>query len=138
MKKKRLFIIPAGLVFIVLAGFIWWRMPVTFLANVSAGEVASIEVMDGNSGRQFAITEVEDISYIVANIQQNTMKKWQPSLGYMGYSYQMTFLNAAGHKIAKFVLNSNDTIRKDPFFYCNKTAGLCYDYLGELENQYSK
>ena len=34
--------------------------------------------------------------------------------------------------IPLFILNSDDTIRKDPFFYrCD--GGLCFDYINELE-----
>ena len=60
------------------------------------------------------------------------MKRGNISSNYNGFSYVMTFNGTDGKIIDSFIINSEDTIRDDPFFYrCN--GGLCFDYLKSLE-----
>ena len=77
----------------------------------------------------------EEIQAIVENIQSTPMKRDKISVNYSGFSFRMNFYGENGRVLDSFVVNSTDTIRSDPFFYCCD-GGLCYDYLGELEAQY--
>lgn len=64
------------------------------------------------------------------------MERNKISIGYFGYGFRVYFYDEAGKKIESFIINSADTIRKDPFFYrCD--GDLCYDYLEEIEDKYS-
>ena len=129
MKKK----LAISVVVIVIMGYIWWPSPVHFLNNVNADDVLSVEVFSGNSGDGFTVEKKNDISYIVSNIQNITMKREKVSFGYMGYGYSLKLYNGNGKKIDEFIVNSNNLIRKDPFFYKDTTRNLCYDYLKGLE-----
>jgi hypothetical protein len=121
------------LVMVVILGYIWWSLPVHFLDNVNANDVLSIEVFNGNSGENFTIENIDDISYIVSNIQNLAMERENVSIGYMGYSFRLKFYNNNDKKIDEFIVNSYSTIRKDPFFYKNTSGKLCVDYLNDLE-----
>ncbi len=121
------------LVMVVIIGYIWWSLPIHFLDNVNANDVLSIEVFNGNSGENFTIENINDISHIVSNIQSLTMKREKISVGYMGTLYSLTFYDFNGKIIDQFIVNGYSTIRKDPFFYKNTTSKLCVDYLNDLE-----
>ena len=133
MKKKR-FIFPGIAAALLLAGLLWWTTPVTFLGGVAAGEVASIEVFDGNTGAAFSIVSRQEIEFIVSNIQQAEMQREKVSLGYMGTRFRLTFCDSAGRPLESFIVNSVNTIRKDPFFYRDPAGGLCAEYLASLES----
>ena len=46
------------------------------------------------------------------------------------------YVDENGNEIESFIINSPNTIRKDPFFYrCD--GDLCFDFLKELEEKYS-
>ncbi len=135
MKKKILIPIFVVAILIILA-VVYCFMPKTFGKNVKPSEVDHINVFDGNTGIGFTITNTEDIKYIVENIQSHPMKKDGISLGRMGYSFKISYIDSNDKDvISEFILNSEDIIRKDPFFYvCD--GGLCFDYIKECEEVY--
>ena len=115
-----------------VGGIIWWNSPVHFL-NVE--DVAYIKVFNGNNGKSYVIDNKEDVSYIVNNISDTELRKTKISLGYMGYKFRLSFFNVDVKEIDKFILNDENTIRKDPFFYESKTGELCIEYLWELDDK---
>ena len=122
MKKRiSIFVIIALIVF--AAGY--YFMPKTFGLNVNSSEVDHINVFDGNTGTGFTITSPEDIRYIV--------KKDGIALGRMGYALKISYIDENDKDVIPvFILNSDTTIRKKPFFYvCD--GGLCFDYIKNLE-----
>ena len=56
------------------------------------------------------------------------------SLGYMGTRFRLTFYDDSGVPLETLIVNSANTIRKDPFFYRDPDASLCLDYLVSLED----
>lgn len=130
MKSRRSIVITT--IGVVMLGFIWWSSPVHFLKNVLPEEISHIEVFDGNTGYQFQIERPEEIEYIISNIQNREMRREKVSLGYMGTSYRLTFLDTQDRVVEEFIVNHAETIRKDPFFYTDASAGLCVDYLERL------
>jgi len=134
MKRIKLLIVCS----IILVGIVWWLAPVTFLKNVSASEVASIEVIGGDTGRGFTIIDPEDIDFIVENIKGIPVKKKKISLMYSGGYFNLTFKDRNGKNINHLSVNGPDTIRKDPFFYYDDTASLCVDFLEEVEGNMNK
>ena len=135
MKKElRILVI---LIAVLLVGTVGcYFMPKKFGKNVNPSEVDHINVFDGNTGTGFTITDSEDIEYIVANIQGISMKRDGISLGRTGYSFKINYINSNDKDIIPvFILNSDNTICKDPFFYrCD--GGLCFDYLKACEEKY--
>ena len=131
MKKKLVFVVV--LVILVVAGFIWWKLPVKFLNGLDAKDIDRIEVMDRTTGNEFVIKAKEDISYIVTNIQNIEMDKHKLSIGYMGTRFDMSFYDKSNNLIDEFIINADDAIRKDPIFYNDSNAGLCVDYIENIE-----
>ena len=133
MKRNRkiLFAILAAINVIAVILTVWYFLPQKFLRSVSPTDVVSISVFDGNTGKSFTIDNSEEIKYIVENIQSREMKKDGISLFHSGYSFRMNFYGENEKVLDSFIINSSNTIRSDPFFYCCDD-GLCYDYLEEL------
>lgn len=135
MKKElRILVILIAVLLVGTVGY--YFMPKKFGKNVNPSEVDHINVFDGNTGTGFTITDSEDIEYIVANIQGISMKRDGISLGRTGYSFKISYINSNDKDIIPvFILNSDNTICKDPFFYrCD--GGLCFDYLKACEEKY--
>ena len=130
--RKRRFIFLAAVSVLLLAALVWWATPVTFLEGVPADKVTSIEVFDGGTGIGFTVVAPEDIQYIVSNLQQASMQREKLSLGYMGTRFRLTFYDDSGVPLETLIVNSANTIRKDPFFYRDPDASLCLDYLDYL------
>lgn len=137
MKKKKILYVLVTILVIVAAFAVWYIIPTHFLGGVEASDITKIYVFDGNTGKGFDITDEEEIAYIVDNIKETKLEKGMISLGNMGYSLEMSFYNEKDKEIESFILNSDDTIRDDPFSYwCD--GGLCYEYIKELEGDYVK
>lgn len=132
--KKKIVIIVCAAAILLLGIFIWWKIPVHLLKGTAPSDIQAITVFDGNIGKGFTIDAPEEIAYIVTNIQNAEMTRGKISLGYTGYRFRLSFPEGSG--VAEFVINSRDTIRKDPFFYTDAASALCYDYLEELEAKY--
>ena len=75
-------------------------------------------------------------SSIFQDNQLISMKRDGISLGRTGYSFKISYINSNDKDVIPvFILNSDNTICKDPFFYrCD--GGLCFDYLKECEEKY--
>ena len=137
MKKK---IISYAIIAIVLLALIivcvWYYSPKTFLKGVNAEDIASISVFNGSTGGRFTVENVGDIRYIVENLQSTPMKRDNISSNYDGFHFKLTFKDANGSVIDSFIINSDTTVRDDPFFY-RSDGGLCFAYLQELESNYT-
>ena len=136
MKNKKIRLIIAIVFVLMVALAIWYFIPTTFLSKVDPSDIKSISVFDGNTGEGFDFSNADEIRYVVENIQSTKMKKDTLSIGYAGFCFRISFFAENGKEIESFIINSSNTIRKDPFFYrCN--GDLCFDYLKELEETYS-
>ena len=114
---------------------VWFFIPKTFLKGVDPSDIKSVSVFDGNTGKSFVIDDADEIKSIVENIQNTELRRGKISLAYAGYGFRLGFGDSSG-KSAEFIINSNDTVRADPFFY-RCSGGLCFDYLKELEGKYA-
>ena len=135
-KQKITLLIIVIVIAAAAISLVWYFSPRTFLGGVEPSDIKSIVIFDGNTGKGFYISDADEIRYIVENVQGNKMERDCVSMGYTGWSFHMVFCDETGKPIESFVINSVDTIRKDPFFYrCD--GDLCFDYLKELEAKYS-
>jgi hypothetical protein len=132
--KKKTSVILVVILLVIIIGMIWWYKPVFFLQGVNSGDVAYIIIANGTNGDELTIEDASDISYIIDNIQNIPMKKEKISMTYAGTGIRLAFYTNDGKKIDEFSVNYYDTIRKDPFFYTDKTGSLCVNYLRELED----
>lgn len=70
-------------------------------------------MFNGNTGKETHITEESQIENIINNLNDIKMKRRKPSVGYMGYSFNMTIYLSDGKKADGwngFIINSSDTI----------------------------
>ncbi len=133
MKKKAA--IFASIAVIVLVIFAIWFNTTIDLMNLDSNEISEIVVFNGNTGKATRITDESQIENIINNLNDIKLKRWQPSVGYMGYSFKMTIYLSDGKKAGgwnDFIINSSDTIRKDPFFYTVIEGSIDYDYIGSI------
>ena len=136
MKHKKIRFIIATVFVLIVALAIWYFIPTTFLSKVNPSDIKSISVFDGNTGERFDFSNADEIHYVVENIQNTKMKKDTLSIGYTGFRFRISFFDRNGKEIESFIINTSNTIRKDPFFYrCD--GNLCFDYLKELAEKYS-
>ena len=117
---------------LLLIGIAYYYAPVTFLKGVEPEDIACITIFDGNTGEVSDITGTKDIAYITENIQSIPVRRTGISILEMGYRCRMTFTDEKGGVVEELTVNSEDTIRKDPFFLTTEEGGLCFDYIWDL------
>lgn len=135
MKKRTVCIILVVILLSFCIGFeIYYRAPVNFLENVSSKDVGCIAVFNGSSGARFTVSDEETMLQIIENLQGVTAKRNGISPNHDGYAYQLTFMDEQGKTIDTLIVNSANTVRKDPFFYEITDGTLCYGLLQTLES----
>ncbi|MBP3361098.1 MAG: hypothetical protein J6N52_09620 [Clostridia bacterium] len=112
--------------------------PVRFLNGESAETVSAINVFNGNTGKRYVIDDKDDIQYIIENLQNADFKIRQLSVGYIGTGFNLEFIGNNGKRMDKVVINSDNTLRKDPFFYTENNSALCTEYLENIEYMLDK
>lgn len=130
IKKKIVWILSITAI-IIIGGFIWWNVP-TSIINISPSKVSKIEIFDGNTGKTITIIDTKDIDHIIKNLNTVSVKKESISFGVMGYSFRTKIYKTNGSLYKEFIINSSDTIRKDPFFYRDSSGSIDYDYVRNL------
>ena len=133
MKKK--ISILLSVVLILLVGItVWYHAPIN-LMNLDANEVMEIVVFNGNSGNTTHIEDKEQIQHIIDNLNDVEVKRSRLSAGYSGYSFKVTIYLSDGNEADdwnNFIINSDDTIRKDPFFYSVIKGKIDYNYIENI------
>ena len=133
MKKK--ISILLSVVLILLVGIaVWYHAPIN-LMNLDANEVMEIVVFNGNSGNTTHIEDKEQIQHIIDNLNDVEVKRSKLSAGYSGYSFKVTIYLSDGNEAGdwnNFIINSDDTIRKDPFFYSVIKGKIDYNYIENI------
>lgn len=100
--------------------------------SIDPSNVSRIAVFDGNTGYSIEITEAKDIDHIISNLNKITFQKGKSAFGYMGYSFSTKMFDENGRRVEEFIINSNDTIRYNGFFYRSKDHLIDYDYIAKL------
>ena len=116
--KKKMIILLSAMVICLIGIIVWYNVSLN-LTDLVPDEVMEIVVFNGNSGETTHIT----------------VKKWKPSVGYTGYSFKITIYLSDGNEADgwnNFIINSEDTIRKDPFFYSVVTGKIDYNYIKSI------
>lgn len=133
MKKKIIILLSA--MAILFAGIaIWYNTPID-LMDLDHNEVMEIVVFNGNSGNTTHIKDKEQIQHIIANLNDVEVKRAKLSVGYSGYSFKVTIYLSDGNEADdwnNFIINSDDSIRKDPFFYSVTKGKMDYNYIEDI------
>jgi hypothetical protein len=110
---------------------VWWLVP-SKMVRINPEDVLKIKIFNGNNGKEIVITERSEIDHIINNIKSISFRKGKISIGYMGYSFRTTIYKSNGSVYKTFIINSEDTIRKDPFFYRDSTGSIDYNFIKDL------
>lgn len=103
--------------------------------NLDHNEVMELVIFNGNSGNTTHIKDEEQIQHIIDNLNDVEVKRAKLSLGYSGYSYKVTIYLSDGNEAYdwnNFIINSDNTIRKDPFFYSVTKGKIDYSYIENI------
>ncbi len=133
-KKKILCTILIAVIVVAGIGLIWYNSSVDML-NLDVEKVATIKIQNGNTGEMLEITNQEDISYLIEQWNNTELSCQKLSFGYVGYSLCITILDGNGNKLSgmnDFYINSDEVMRKDPFFYDLGSGNLNHNYIQEL------
>ena len=133
MKKKVPLVL--AVVLILVTGIAVWYHAQIDLMNLDPDEVMEIAVFNGSSGNTTQIKDREQIQHIIDDLNGIELKRSKLSVGYTGYSFQVTIYLSDGSEAEgwnHFIINSEDTIRKDPFFYSVTEGKIEYGYIENL------
>ncbi|TYQ16765.1 UNVERIFIED_CONTAM: hypothetical protein Cloal_3336 [Acetivibrio alkalicellulosi] len=131
MKRSRKFIGVCVILVIIIVSLIWWNTPSSII-DIAPSDVSKINFFDGNTGNSITITNPKDIEHIIQNLNMARLKKEKLSIGYMGYSYKTTIYKINGSVYKELIVNSSDTIRRDPFFYRDNSESIDYKFIQKL------
>ncbi len=132
--KRKLKIVLGAFIVILALGILWYNAPLS-ATDLDPKDIKEIVVFDGNSGKSLHIEKQKDIDYIIESLNSLRIKRRGLSLGYMGYRYKTTIYLNSGEEadgFNSFIINSPDTIRKDPFFYTTLGSNTPCDYIEDL------
>lgn len=129
-RKPAFWVTLIAIVTCVIVAIYFMTSPITGMAK-NADRVTKITVFDGTSGRELVVTDRDEIDKIVAYVNDMKLQRGKVSLTYSGYHYRITFEPKKG-SWDTFILNSADSVRKDPFFYSVEAETGLYAYLTEL------
>ena len=132
--KKRIPILLSVLLIVLVGITVWYYAPID-LMNLDTNEVMEIVVFNGNSGNATHIEDKEQIQYIIDNLNDIEVKRSKLSAGYTGYSFKVTIYLSDGNEADgwnNFIINSDDTLRKAPFFYSVTKGRIDYNYIEKI------
>ena len=132
--KKRILIIVSAICVLLLGSIIWYHFPTDFV-DLNPEDVLEIVIFDGNTGNALHIKEEKDIEYLIDNLNAVRLKRDKFSIGYSGYRFKTTIYLKDGEEAEgwnNFIINSNDTVRKDPFFFRVIDGSIDYQYIQSL------
>ena len=130
MKKKSILLLVVAVILLIGIS-VWYNIPFK-VTNLEPEEVKEIVVFNGNTGKTTHITDAQQIQSIIENLNAVEVKRGKLSVGYTGYSFRMTIYLSDGKEAGgwnHFIINSAESIRKDPFFYSVVAGKIDYDYI---------
>ena len=130
MKRKNRTAPVAAAVMILLliaAAALIFLLPARF-NRLEPGRVESVEIFSGQTGKGVAVTDAETVDGICEALSGAKLRVSGISIGRMGYAIRVTVHESGGGE-RSFIVNSADTVRRDPFFYEPVSGEIDYDYL---------
>lgn len=132
MKKARTALVVLA---VLLAGlFLWYYLPIDLL-DLKPEEVMEISVFNGSTGKVTHITDEEQIKNIIDDLNDIKVRREKLSTGYSGFSFKITIYMSDGNEADgwnNFIINSENTVRKDPFFYKTVEGEIDYEYIESI------
>ena len=132
--NKKVKIVIAVLAVLAAGVLLWYNMPIK-LMDLKPEKVMEITVFNGNTGNVTHITDKEEIENMINDLNDVKLKRDKLSTGYTGFSFKITIYLTDGNEADgwnNFIINSEDTIRKDPFFYRVTEGNIDYEYIESI------
>lgn len=132
--KRKILILSSVAIILLIGTAVWYNAPID-LINLDPNEVMEIVVFDGNSGNVTHIDDQEQIQHIIDNLNTVEVKRSTLSAGYTGFRFKITIYLSDGNEADdwnNFIINSENTIIKDPFFYSVTKGEIDYDYIENI------
>lgn len=131
-RKNRTAPVAAAVVILLLiaAAALIFLLPARF-NRLEPGRVESVELFSGQTGKGVTVTDAETVDGICEALSGAKLRANGISLGRMGYAIRVTVHESGGGE-RSFIVNSADTVRRDPFFYEPVSGEIDYDYLAGL------
>ncbi len=127
MKK---FIIPSGIVIIILISYIIFTYLPKHLGricNFTVSKETRLECINGNNGKKMIISNIEEIQKIFGILEKTTVARQLDQRPRGGYTYALT--KYEGNKAIFSIIIMNDTIKVNNVYY---KAGA--DLAADLKN----
>lgn len=132
--NKKVKIVIAVLAVLAAGVLLWYNMPIKLL-DLEPEKVMEITVFNGNTGNMTHITDKEEIENMINDLNDVKLRRDKLSTGYTGFSFKITIYLTDGNEADgwnNFIINSEDTIRKDPFFYRVTEGNIDYEYIESI------
>lgn len=132
--KKKIAILLSVIVILLVTIAVWYNAPID-LMNLDPNRVMKIVAFNGNTGKMTHIENKDQIQHIVDNLNNIEIKRSKLSTGYSGFSFDVTIYLSDDNEADcwnDFTINSEDTIRKDPFFYSVIKGKIDYNYIKNI------
>ncbi len=132
-KKPKFWVLSLAIASCIAVVLCFLTTPITTF-TISPNEIDRISVFDGRNGCEIEIENDKELKQIINYMNEMHMNRDKVSLGHMGYGFRIT-LYSSDKPVETLILNSEDTVRKDPFFYNLQEKTGLYNYLDSLCNQ---
>ena len=132
MKKKRAVVSIIVLTILAVATGVWWLIPTKMITN-NAEQISYIKVGNGSTGKQFTITDKDDINSIIQMLQTTTIKKTEFNGARSGFIYTIGLYSNDGTLYKKLTLISESSIVIGSFLYHVQGDAIDLTLLKQLE-----
>ena len=119
---------------LLLLVLLWWFAPTRFLWAVTPERIASIQAINQQQDTAFAITDAQDIRYIMKQIRKTPFQKTGLVTQASDSGYHLTFRKENGRTAAQFTIDTQDQIQRGKLQYrCKGESALIGKYLETVE-----
>ena len=136
MGKKKTVIFIVILSILVVAAGIWWFSPLKIIAD-DADQISYIKVGNGSTGKQFAITDKDDVNSVVKMLKTTTIRKKEFNGARSGFNYTIELYFNDGSLYKKLTIISDKSIVIGPFLYHVQGDAVDFTLLKQLEKDIS-
>jgi len=120
------------LTILVVAAGIWWFMPSKIIAN-DVDQISYIKVGNGSTGKQFTITDKDDINSIIKMLQTSNIRKNELNGARSGFSYTMELYSNDGSLYKNLTLMNEKSVVIGSFLYNIQGDAMDFALLNQLE-----
>lgn len=135
MMKKICIVLAIVLVLGAIGFGFYYTSPASFFEKISQENVDCIAVFNGRTGRSFNVTDADELATILQSLKNVTARRNGLSIREDGYGYRLTLMDQSGKALDVITVNTETSLRRDPFLYEITNGTLCYEFLEALETE---